>query len=550
MSSKNLIGKIYKPDLLGWIIRDFYAYGLFFGIFAVWLIFVNPLWAIILTLIAVVLLAFDLIGYFFTSYQLTKEGLLFKRGYVSRTQQLIVYSKIQNVDETQTFLWRILKLADLGMSTMAAEGGILLGPLKESEAHEIKEFILSKKGKVSSAKKEPLLSVDTDKKSMPYPINPLRKAILQTVIIAFLILVVVPAIVALFAYTSSGGAYIKAFNETFSSFLGAILVGAYLGIGYIYIYLVVLISFFGSAVIKKIAFSYAIEKDRIRLQYKFLSRQTINLQFAKIRNLIIKERLEQRILRLATLFTETGGEVDYGEEEGKHAAKLGNWIPDLKKADAFALHDIFLKAIGIKNTKVTYLRQRYPLQQIKPLKKTVRMLFYFIVCLLPIALIVGIFSKSQFWFILKLFSDITLAALIIKLFYEVLYFRNYYYAENEEFITLRKGALSRQMLTMPYKKVQHVIVDQDAFDRIFGLYDVHMSSAGSSKMVLHIDGLNKEDAEALKKIFMSRVGLHKGTVKYNAVVNKEPARFSAKSKIGYGSLIAVSILIILITIFY
>jgi len=49
-------------------------------------------------------------------------------------------------------------------------------------------------------------------------------------------------------------------------------------------------------------------------------------------------------------------------------------------------------------------------------------------------------------------------------------------------------------------------VDQDLLDRIFGLYDVHLSSATiSSGMEAHIDGLEKQAAEGLRNILLQTV---------------------------------------------
>jgi membrane protein YdbS with pleckstrin-like domain len=56
--------------------------------------------------------------------------------------------------------------------------------------------------------------------------------------------------------------------------------------------------------------------------------------------------------------------------------------------------------------------------------------------------------------------------------------------------------------------LQDVYVDQDILDRIFSLYDVHVSSATIiSGNLSHIDGLNKENAQAIKNLILS--GIHK-----------------------------------------
>lgn len=67
-----------------------------------------------------------------------------------------------------------------------------------------------------------------------------------------------------------------------------------------------------------------------------------------------------------------------------------------------------------------------------------------------------------------------------------------------------------------HERIQDVYVDQDLLDRIFGLYDVHLSSATvSSGMEAHIDGVEKQAAEDLRNILLQtvqqRISKNKGT---------------------------------------
>lgn len=50
-------------------------------------------------------------------------------------------------------------------------------------------------------------------------------------------------------------------------------------------------------------------------------------------------------------------------------------------------------------------------------------------------------------------------------------------------------------------------VDQDIWDRIFGIYDVHLSSATiSSGMEAHIDGLEKPAADGIRAVLLQIIG--------------------------------------------
>lgn len=87
----------------------------------------------------------------------------------------------------------------------------------------------------------------------------------------------------------------------------------------------------------------------------------------------------------------------------------------------------------------------------------------------------------------------------VNYFYQCWYFSVYYYDLTSDYIIIKKGPITPQEITIPYERVQDVYVDQDIWDRIFGIYDVHLSSATmSSAMEAHIDGVDKVAAEGLK----------------------------------------------------
>lgn len=93
-----------------------------------------------------------------------------------------------------------------------------------------------------------------------------------------------------------------------------------------------------------------------------------------------------------------------------------------------------------------------------------------------------------------------------SLIYQWLYFKSYYYASDNQDILIRKGILAKSEITLPYNRITDLYVDQDLLDRLFGLHDLHFSTAtASSSMKAHIDGLTKNDCDALKYIILSRM---------------------------------------------
>jgi len=99
-------------------------------------------------------------------------------------------------------------------------------------------------------------------------------------------------------------------------------------------------------------------------------------------------------------------------------------------------------------------------------------------------------------------------SLLWSLVYQIFYYRNYFYDIKNDGIIIRKGFIARQEITIDYRKIQNVFVDQDFFDRLFGLYDVHIATADfQSADIAHIDGVNATNAEVLKSEIIKQVNL-------------------------------------------
>ena len=57
-----------------------------------------------------------------------------------------------------------------------------------------------------------------------------------------------------------------------------------------------------------------------------------------------------------------------------------------------------------------------------------------------------------------------------------------------------------------YDKIQDVYMDQDILDRVFGLHDVHVSTATAmSGYEAHIDGVNQNNALAIKEQILEKI---------------------------------------------
>jgi len=183
-------------------------------------------------------------------------------------------------------------------------------------------------------------------------------------------------------------------------------------------------------------------------------------------------------------------------------------------------------------------RGQFPLSTKKVLKKTLGASFAWIVVFAVIYFsftgffialadqsgslsrgVVGLFTLGVFLFLALV--------VVINYLYQKWYYDVYYYDLNDDFIVIKKGPITPHEITIPYERIQDVYVDQDLLDRIFGLYDVHLSSATiSSGMAAHIDGVEKAAADGLRDLLLKtvsmRINRNRAGIKTPATQSQQP----------------------------
>lgn len=157
-------------------------------------------------------------------------------------------------------------------------------------------------------------------------------------------------------------------------------------------------------------------------------------------------------------------------------------------------------------------REQFPLSRKKILKKTltgtlILDILFLLICLPFGATLLAISQRGDLALVFGIGIVVFLLLLTMVVYlYQIWYFNVYFYDLTPDYIVIRKGPITPHEITVPYERVQDVYVDQDIFDRIFGLYDVHLSSATvSSGMAAHIDGVEKPAADGLKNLLLTTV---------------------------------------------
>ena len=156
--------------------------------------------------------------------------------------------------------------------------------------------------------------------------------------------------------------------------------------------------------------------------------------------------------------------------------------------------------------------EKYPLERRKIIKKTVAGSFAIFIMgiILMIPLWLNIPILNLYATPLMIIEALFLLYPLIKWLYEREYYKKYFYDIRNDFLVIKKGVFAPNEVTLPYDKLQDVYVDQDIFDRLFKLYDVHVSTATfMSGMQAHIDGVNKENSELFREMILSNIKAHK-----------------------------------------
>jgi len=95
---------------------------------------------------------------------------------------------------------------------------------------------------------------------------------------------------------------------------------------------------------------------------------------------------------------------------------------------------------------------------------------------------------------------------IIFFIYHKFYFKKYFYDMNDKYFIIRKGVFSTKEIILPFSKITDVYIDQDIFDKIFNLYDFHISTpTETSARFAHVDGISKEDSEKMKNLVLEEI---------------------------------------------
>lgn len=148
--------------------------------------------------------------------------------------------------------------------------------------------------------------------------------------------------------------------------------------------------------------------------------------------------------------------------------------------------------------------KQYPLERTKILKKFIVAMIGWTIVFAIVVIATLLFSKMSVFLLIEILAFIALG--VVYWWYETQYYNKYYYDIREDFLIIKKGVFAPRETTLPYEKLQDVYLDQDLFDRLFNLWDLHVSTATFlSGWEAHIDGVTIQNGETMKKIILDKI---------------------------------------------
>ena len=160
------------------------------------------------------------------------------------------------------------------------------------------------------------------------------------------------------------------------------------------------------------------------------------------------------------------------------------------------------------------LRTKYPLKRIKVFKKTLSSLVLLLITAAIVSSIIlaqeGVKEIINENISLSIVSFLTWLVFfvftVLNIIYNYFYYKLYFYDTDGKNLIIRKGVIAKGEVTLPFSRITDIYVDQDIFDRIFDLHDLHFSTATQqSAFKAHIDGLSKSDCSDIKCYVLNKI---------------------------------------------
>ena len=172
------------------------------------------------------------------------------------------------------------------------------------------------------------------------------------------------------------------------------------------------------------------------------------------------------------------------------------------------------------------------------LQRTFALVFFFALLILPFFISFGIFGRevsrttrpSRYQVKEEPYSPLTIISkgvgymqlavlaffvflIVVNYIWAKLFYNSFRFELSMKGLKIERGVIWKRYVTIPYERIQNVDIYRGVFERLLGLSDLHVQTAGYSGGLLtegRIPGLLPQDAEKLRDEFIDKIGKGQG----------------------------------------
>ncbi len=424
---------------------------------------------IIAGIIAIMSLPVTILAYYYFTYYINDRELIIHSGILAKNQRNIPLARVQNVDISQNFLQRILKIAKVKVETAGgSETEGLLEFVSVADSEIIRDLLKKRAKEQTELKQDEITDYNFESNMDPVslPFEQTTQKLLFSMsyvdLLKYGMLTFRPVMLVFMAWafqTAQQFAFLPDFDEMDSESIAGYIEQYPLEEAILYIVIATVIILILSwlfnillSVNKYWKFNIKQDDDKLLSEYGLLNKRKGSIPLKKLQMLVIKTNPVRNFFGFFGLDMETAG---IGEKnKGAETA-----VPFAVKEKVFPLAELLTNAI-------------IPDDFIPVSRKTIRRAF------IRYSLWVIIISFAAFWFYTWAITLLGLLPLVYYFAYIRWKYRGYRFSE--DFIYIKQGFLSRRISVVPIKKIQTLNIFRTFFQRRLGLSTLHIDTAATS----------------------------------------------------------------------
>lgn len=426
--------------------------------------------------------------WFVQKYKIEDHSFYMYKGLFTKNEQVIPFSKIQNVQRRTSFLQRIFKLTSLTLETgiSGADSAVGFKVISINEADRIEDIL--KQSELDNEDDQET----TDNLEIPFEqVNanrivhfiPTKKDILKASFTSFSFLLVIPIIGSIYSKLRK----LDGIEEKAEGFLSGIVLSGFVlaGIAIAFIIISVIIGIIRTY-LKYGKYNIASDNERIYITKGVLNQSTFSILKDKVQAIEITQSTMKRLLGLAEIKLISAGGI------GEEALDTNSLYPFLPVKQAYVMIQEILPSYEITQTMERFPKKSFWIRMLKPYwfwLIATGVLFYF----KPTVVV------EQAWWILS----IGLFVLIVML--RVLDYLNMRYIINDKFIQFKTGSLQTSVFISKRDKIVEVQVTRSKMQQWLGLASI--GTINRAKPVHHtgVDDIPVEMATTFYKWYAGRM---------------------------------------------